>query len=347
MNIRNLLLLSLLVTASGVCRAQGYYDDDIYFDASKDKDKNIELAKKQAKAKPVSQTNGYILYPVADFASADTYAPEGNLTMSVDDYNRRGIFATDSVRHDSTAAATDFAYTRQIERFYNPAIVKGSSDKDLAQLYYAQPANVNIYINTPAYGYWGYPYRWNSWYDPWFYGPGYWPSYSYWNPYYGWGCNYPFWSPGWGPAWAWGPAYWGPGWGWGASWGWCGVHSRPVSNRHPGAIRNPRPGSNIGNHRPGSNSYRPAYSPGRHPGSNSNYRPSYNNSNSNGYRPGYNTNSTNSNSNNNNSYTRPGRHNSNSYTNSNRGSSGSSYRSSGGHTGGGSSSGGGGGRGRH
>jgi len=106
MNVRNLLILSMLVTATGLCRAQGYYDDDIYFDSSKDKDKNIELAKKQAKTKPASAANGYILYPIADYPAADTYTPDGTLAMSVDEYNRRGIFANDTVSKDSAMSAS-------------------------------------------------------------------------------------------------------------------------------------------------------------------------------------------------------------------------------------------------
>ena len=81
MNIRNSFFLSLLIISVGVCRAQGYYDDDIYFNSSKDKDKNVELAKKQAEEAKKRTSNGYILYPVADYAAADTYAPEGSSTM--------------------------------------------------------------------------------------------------------------------------------------------------------------------------------------------------------------------------------------------------------------------------
>lgn len=351
MNVRNLLILSMLVTATGLCRAQGYYDDDIYFDSSKDKDKNIELAKKQAKTKPASAANGYILYPIADYPAADIYTPDGTLAMSVDEYNRRGIFANDTVSKDSAMSASGFEYTRQIERFYNPAIVKGSGDTELSQMYYVQPANVNIYINTPGYGYWGYPY--NSWgyrYDPWFYGPGYWHSYNYWGSPWYWNSPWYWGSPAWGPSWAWGPAYWGPGWGWGASWGWGGGFSRPVSPRHPGALHSRRPGSNIGNTRPGNNVYRPGYNSGRHDRNNSGYRPAYNNGSSN-YRPNYNQSNTNNTNNSNNTYTRPGRHNNSSYDNRNssgssyRSNSGGSYRSSGGSMGGRST--GGRGRGRH
>lgn len=345
MNIKKTLLLSLLVTVAGVCRAQGYYDDDIYFDSSKDKDKNIELAKKQKEAARKRAANAVILYPVADFPAADTYAPEGTSTRSVDEYNRRGIFAKDSLAHDSLGNVTDFAYTRQIERFYNPEIVKGSADAELAGLYYAQPAYVNISVNVPYSTYWGYPYGWSGWYDPWYYSS-YWGWGGYWN-------NPWHWGPGWGPSLAWGPGYWGPAWSWGPSWGWGpgywgpawgwgGAISRPYNPRHPGANRVDRPS---GNHRypgrPGGN-YRPSYNNNRH--SSPAYRPGGNRHENNGnYRPG----NTNNNSNNRdyNSYTRPGRNNRNSSTFNNNNSG--SYRSNGGSFNGGGRSGGGTGRGRH
>ncbi|MDE5820998.1 MAG: hypothetical protein K2H63_00760 [Paramuribaculum sp.] len=335
MNIRNSFFLSLLIISAGVCRAQGYYDDDIYFNSSKDKDKNVELAKKQAEEAKKRTSNGYILYPVADYAAADTYAPEGSSTISVDEYNRRGIFGRDTVSSKlKSGELQDFAYTRQIEKYYNPAIVVGSDDAQLADLYYAQPANVNIYVNTPSYGYWGYPYSWGGWYDPWY--SGYW-GYNYWGPAWSWG---PSWS--WGPAWSWGPSWsWGPAWSWGPSWSWA--PARPYNPRHPGVTGHSRPSYGVAN-RPGSNShfnnngYRPAYNSNRHNGAVS--------------RPAYNGNS-NSNNRDNNSYSRPGRNNNsnnsyrnNSNNNSYRSNSGS-YRSSGGSFNSGGSRSSGGGRGRH
>lgn len=344
MNVRKPLFLSLLIVSVGVCRAQGYYDDDIYFNSSKDKDKNVELAKKQASTAKKQNTNGYILYPVADYAAADTYAPEGSSKMSVDEYNRRGIFGKDTVSAKNSAASQDFAYTRQIEKYYNPAIVVGSKDAELAELYYAQPANVNIYINTPSYGYWGYPSYWGGWYDTWYPGYNYW-GYNYWGPAWSWGPSWawgPSWSwgwggPYWGPSWGWGPAWsWGPSWTWGPSWG----YTQPYNPRHPGALGHTRPAYGTGTAaRPGNN-WR-----------NSGYRPAYNSNHNNSTtsRPAYN----NSDNRDNNSYTRPGRNNNdtrhynnnnnNSYRNNNTG----SYRSSGGSFSGGRSSGGGSGRGRH
>ena len=59
-------------------------------------------------------------------------------------------------------------------------MVTASSDPDVAQYYYAQPANVSIVVNTP--GYWGNPY-----FDSYYYGYPYsWAWRNYWNNYW-WG----------------------------------------------------------------------------------------------------------------------------------------------------------------
>lgn len=351
-HITKSLLAALIIAAPLACAsAQVNFDDDIYFNPSKDKDKNIEAAKKLKKQQQQRQANAVILYPVEEYPAADTYEAEGSSTRSVDEYNRRGVFGKNQTPTDTVTMSAkeyeQFANTRRIERYYNPAIVAASGDEDLEQLYYAEPAEVNIYLNTPYYSYWGYPGSyWNRWYSPW-YGPG------WYSPWYG-----PSWA--WGPSWSWG---WGPSWGydpwWGPAWGpiWGGGCSRPHYNpRHPGALHRPsasRPGSyrpasgvrpgrhqGTGSYRPGNNSYRRPSAPA------GNYRrPAGNNSN-------HNTNNKyNSNTNQNrnyDSYTRPGRNNSsndsyrhNSGSNYRQNSTGS-YRSSGG-----TRSSGGGSRGRH
>lgn len=339
-NITTSLLAALIAAAPLACAsAQVNFDDDIYFNPSKDKDKNIEAAKKLKKQQQQRQANAVILYPVEEYPAADTYEAEGTSDRSVDEYNRRGVFGKSKTPSDTiTMSAKEyeqFANTRRIERYYNPAIVTASGDDDLEQLYYAEPAEVNIYLNTPGYCYGGYPWGgyWSGWYSPW-YGPG------WYSPWYG-----PSWA--WGPSWSWG---WGPSWGpaWGPVWG--GGWSRPYYNpRHPGAAHRPsatRPGSNrpatglrpgrhqsTGTYRPGNNSYRRPSAPA------GNYR-----------RPASGNNGNyNSNQNQNyNNYTRPGRNNSSS--DSYRHNSGSTYRQS--STGsfrssGGTRSGGGGSRGRH
>ncbi|WP_290382300.1 hypothetical protein [Paramuribaculum intestinale] len=184
-NITKSLLAALIAAAPLACAsAQVNFDDDIYFNPSKDKDKNIEAAKKLKKQQQQRQANAVILYPVEEYPAADTYEAEGTSDRSVDEYNRRGVFGKSKTPSDTiTMSAKEyeqFANTRRIERYYNPAIVTASGDDDLEQLYYAEPAEVNIYLNTPGYCYGGYPWGgyWNGWYSPW-YGPG-WHS-----PWYG------------------------------------------------------------------------------------------------------------------------------------------------------------------
>lgn len=314
--------------------AQGYDDDDIYFNPSKVKPQEKNKVKKQVK------TAAY------DYPAADSYTPStGNTAIDVDKYNRRGVFAkSDTLKQKDTPS--DFANTQKIERFHNPDIIAESDDADLAALYYSQPAtNINIYVaNDPFnYNYWGFPY-YSSWY--W----GYPRSWFAWN----WGWNWG-WGPSWSWNWGWGPSWnWGPGWGWtspwrpgwGPSWGWTVPvrPNRPIGNVRPGYGSRPS-----GNYRPGNSGYRPANRPAYGVNSGNAYRPGnnssgYRNSNRQSIRPGSTSRNQNiyNNNNNNNSY-RP------SYNTTNRGTSSFGSGSSGGFRGGstGGVRGGGGGRGRH
>lgn len=305
-NITKSLLAALIAAAPLACAsAQVNFDDDIYFNPSKDKDKNIEAAKKLKKQQQQRQANAVILYPVEEYPAADTYEAEGTSDRSVDEYNRRGVFGKSKTPSDTiTMSAKEyeqFANTRRIERYYNPAIVTASGDDDLEQLYYAEPAEVNIYLNTPGYCYGGYPWGgyWNGWYSPW-YGPG------WYSPWYG-----PSWA--WGPSWSWG---WGPGWG--PGWGGVAWHRgnytpngrqstgirngyTGVGSSHPGSPFNSRTNGragnvtrqSLGNYRPGGSSSTPAsngnvgnYRPGNN--ASPSYTPSYtpSNSNSGTYRSG-------------------------------------------------------------
>lgn len=140
--------------------AQGYYDDDIYYNPKKDK--SAQTGKKRT-------ASNYI----ADMAD-----------MDVDTYNRRGQYYMSPI--DTIGAATengeDFVYTQQIQKYYNPTIVVDNADvlEDILENSYG---NVDIEINAngvpvflPSYP-WSYSYRWGwpSWggwsislYDPWF-----------------------------------------------------------------------------------------------------------------------------------------------------------------------------------
>ena len=122
---RIIFALAGIVATTTAVNAQSYFDDDIYYDASK--------ATKKTQPKKVTQTyTTPSTVIVAEYPAADTYTVRGTRSISVDDYNRRGIFASDSLTNDTTAS--DFTYTRRIEQFYNPEIVSGSGDAELANI---------------------------------------------------------------------------------------------------------------------------------------------------------------------------------------------------------------------
>ena len=246
------LTMVMALGMSMLTNAQGFYDDDIYYSASKAKKEKQEQA--QAAAEKIAAAN-YVPNKSQDFPGADTYVVSSGSTRDVDEYNRRGInHSVDSLHGDSLYSNIPFAYTRQIERFHNPDIVNGSNDETLQYLYYVsenerekakEVTQVNIYVDSPwgwsswpYYGYgWGWgPGWWNSWYYP------SWSFYWDWGPSWAWG---PSWNWGWGPSWSWG---WGPGWNWGPGWagpvgpGWAGPAPRPTS---PGAMATHRPGGTV------------------------------------------------------------------------------------------------------
>lgn len=302
--IKNTLLAAGLIAGSAVTSvAQDIYDD-IYY--------NPDAAKK--KAQTVVNVPANTSGSSRVVTSGNTLWISSGAERDIDEYNRRGIFATGNQQQ---AAATtsladslgDFAYTQRIERFYNPDVVVGSSDPTLAGLYYAQPAQeVNIYINDPGV-YWGYAPSWS-----WGWGPSAYyrnPWSPYYGPYYGWGVGSPSWNLSWSLGWGWGWDFgwgFGPGWGW--NWGWGGGYYPPYapyppvagpvyhpnSNRHPGAFGRPnrplpnpgtgvtRPGVNNNGQRPGAVATQPDVN--RHPGNatvNPTVRPG---SLSGGFRPG-------------------------------------------------------------
>ena len=245
-----------LVIALGVMgiynsSGQGYYDDDIYYNASKAKKEKQEATQKAAEK--VAAAN-YVPNQSVDFPAADTYTIDGGSTRDVDEYNRRTKVSGPSQNVMLNDDAT-FANTRQIEKFHNPTIVENSGDETLQYLYYANEAQraqkddvtqVNIYVNSS----WGWN-GWNSW-NSW------WPYYSYgWGPSWGW--NNWYWNSWYGPSWSWswgGPGWgwsfgWTPSWGWGGpSWGWGGpAWNAPVGGRpgRPGGSWNPPAAPGRGN----------------------------------------------------------------------------------------------------
>ena len=199
---RKYFFIAMSVLAVSSAFAQDYYDDDIYYDASKEK-----------KPVKVEATPDAYIYPdKAEDFNEPVYEAYNAGLRDVDEYNRRGgIYAVrDSVPTDSVSAVDSdvFQYTERLERFDNPSIVVLSGDDRLQELYYAN--DVNIYIGTPTtfVSPFAVPYvSWNSWYG-WDYGWtwGYTPY--YYRPYYSWGYYDPYWySPYYSWNWCWGYPY--------------------------------------------------------------------------------------------------------------------------------------------
>ena len=118
--------LALFLSMGGaMASAQGYYDDDIYYDASKAK-------KEQKTVKPGKQSSQAAQYyydgaqyvpwnNVGEYQSADTYQVSGTSTRDVDEYNRHSAAVepketTDSITLQQFDALSN---TRNLARFHN------------------------------------------------------------------------------------------------------------------------------------------------------------------------------------------------------------------------------------
>ncbi|MDE5970481.1 MAG: hypothetical protein K2G74_06625, partial [Muribaculaceae bacterium] len=159
---------------------------------------------------------------VAIYQPSDSFVFNSGSTRNFDEYNRRNQPAAG--QHSSNDQLEDFAYTRQIERFYNPEVVSSSKDADLQEYYYYSQnekpqTTVNIYLEPN--------YRW--WSPSWYYG---WNSPWSWN----WGWSYDPWLDPWyaGPSWGWAPA---PTYR--PSVGAMGTHRPAMSTRYPSSNRRP------------------------------------------------------------------------------------------------------------
>lgn len=266
----SLVAAAALVGVSGAV-AQSYYDDDIYYDASKAPKK--EVKKQQPRQQPQQQAlyyydgSEYVPWTQAgNYPAASEYAPTGSSTRDVDEYNRRGNYAQ-SDRPDSISLAefeqmSAMSNTERLARFHDSQAAQEASGTvaydDLGNEYYAgnngggggTTTIVTVPTSSVSFNFGvGYPYYYNSWYGGWPYYSYSWPYSSwYWNDWYG-----PGW--GWGPSWAWGPSWsWGPGWGAPYPphyWGWGGGR---YYNDPPGALRPNRPiaGGSNGNRYYGS-----------------------------------------------------------------------------------------------
>lgn len=289
------LIIPAAFCASAIlASAQGCYDDDLYYDASKAKKeapKPVPAKVAQpAKATPIPASgmyyyDGAAYVPwdsVGDFRPADSYLPTGGSTRDVDEYNRRGGYYAEqpdsiSLRDFEEMSATDYLarfggseVAKEALAAQGGAAVDGTTYADIYNAGYNSGYDAG-YNDSPQtalsinFGP-GYPYGYYSYYNTWG-----WPYYGWRNPYYWynpwWGWDYPSWSWGWGwtsPSWAWGyPGYY-PGYYPGH---WGVTHYR----QSPSAAHRPRStgynygasggrGGRYGHATPGSSS-RPGYRP--------------------------------------------------------------------------------------
>ncbi|MDE6073209.1 MAG: hypothetical protein K2F80_01250, partial [Muribaculaceae bacterium] len=141
--------------ACSTAMAQDYYDDDIYYNPNKVKKEKVEQQK-------TTRSNKKYNAQVVIYQPSDSFSFDSGSRRDIDEYNRRNTAVTGQSSADSLG---QFAYTRQIERFYNPEVVSGSKDTDLQDYYYYTQAEqpqttVNIYLEPG--------YRW--WSPSWYYG---------------------------------------------------------------------------------------------------------------------------------------------------------------------------------
>lgn len=287
------------LSASIVC-AQGFYDDDLYYDASKAKKEAAKVEKNKPAAPAATQKTHSSAAPgmyyfdganyvpwnnVGDYQSADSYAVQGQgLNRDVDEYNRRGNYsATASEKPDSITL-------QQFEQMSATEALARFNDSDVARqaIGYDQLGSANagdLYASGYTDGYSnGYDQGYNNSannltisignYPYGFYNSYYYNYYGYWNyPYYSWRF----------PSWAWDPFYGYPSWGWGyPSWG-LGYPSYAWGWGYPGYYPGYYPSFGWGSHwhnspsaahRPRGTSYRP--NGGRyHYGNSSSSRPGY------------------------------------------------------------------------
>lgn len=165
---RKTFLLPALLCLSGItAHAQGYYDDDLYYDASKAK----KEAPKATKTTPAQNYQGYpqmqyqstaqpapMYYydgaayvpwdSVGDFRPADSYIPTGSgSTRDVDEYNRRGpaYEAAHSSSRPDSISLQDFeqmSATEYLARFGDSQVARetlasANLDTDYADVYNA------------------------------------------------------------------------------------------------------------------------------------------------------------------------------------------------------------------
>ena len=191
-----LFYMLMMYAIAPMVMADNYFDDDIYYDASK--------AKKNEKREIIITKTPEISKIEPKIVAVD-YSSYGGSMRDVDEYNRQGVYSSvnaDTIGHDSILNVDGYTYTNRIERFYNPEVVLGSGNQELIDSYSVNQPVVNIYVDSfwdphPSWT-WGYSYPWYSWnytfytgvWNPYWtnygwYNPWYWDPYCYHYPYYG------------------------------------------------------------------------------------------------------------------------------------------------------------------
>ena len=299
--------------------AQNYYDDDLYYDASK-ASKKSKPAKQQPARNQNGGANGLYYFDGTDYvpwSNVGEYQDAGSVPVTgagsnrdVDEYNRHYTTTASSrvnPNQPDSMSLEEFermSATERLARFNGSNVARQAMEDDgYGYDYDYSGTQADAYNNAYASGYsngynagynnadtsvsinfgLGYPYYYSSWgwpyYSRWSYG---WPYYSSWYyPSYSWswGWNDPYWSWGWGPLWGWGPS-----WGWTPSWGWNHGwgYGRPQS---PSAAHRPRStGYGRNSHSAGRGRY------GTNRGSYGSNRGSYGSSSRPGYRQPINVN---------------------------------------------------------
>lgn len=263
------LALPVAICISGLmASAQDYYDDDLYYDASKVKKETSKVTTnpaatrtstaqpRQAHPSTMYYYDGAAYVPwdsVGDFLPASSYLPTtSGSTRDVDEYNRRGPAYESTASMPDSISLKDFeemSATEYLARFGNSQVAREALASDNANGYtdvynagyssgydagYNANPSTSLSINFGV----GYPYGYYPYYNSWG-----WPYYSWRNPYYwyspswswGWGWDYPAWSWGWNwgwtsPSWAWGWGY--PGYYPGYYPGWGGYYRPSPSAAH-------------------------------------------------------------------------------------------------------------------
>ena len=164
MNINSLFprlaVVSALVMAGAVVASgQSYYDDDIYYDASKAPKKEAKQSKQTKSSNRTGNSSTQLYYDgaqyvpwnnVGEYQSADQYQASGTSTRDVDEYNRRyaGVSESRSNEPDSITLQQFEAMsnTRKLARFQN---------SDVASQAYAQSEydDAGYYADGYANGY--------------------------------------------------------------------------------------------------------------------------------------------------------------------------------------------------